>query len=60
MAECNAQGRCEFSVVFVRKLSTGDESHDIALEKGEERQYALTGFYRALSNEKRVTHIGQS
>jgi len=59
-ATCSADGECEFSVVFVRSFATGDEAQDITIEKGEERQYALTGFYKALGQDNRVTHIGQS
>ena len=57
---CDERDKCEFSVVFVRNLSTGDVDSDIAFEIGEELQYALTGFYRAQTIDERITHIGQS
>mmetsp|Transcript_36952 Transcript_36952/g.48605 ORF Transcript_36952/g.48605 Transcript_36952/m.48605 type:complete len:241 (+) Transcript_36952:54-776(+) len=57
---CDSAGKCEFSVVFVRNFSTGDSADDISLLRGEERQYALTGFYKALGKDERITHIGQS
>jgi len=58
---CENVGQCEYSVVFMRNFQTGDEVHDIAIEKGEERSYALTGFYQAhAQSDQRLTHIGQS
>ena len=58
---CEDVGRCEISVAFVRNFATMDKEQDITLKEGEEREYALFGFYetRDLSSSG-VTHRGQS
>ena len=56
---CEAVGRCEFSVAFVRNFNTNDDEQDITLIEGVENEYALQGFYCATDVASgHVTHIG--
>jgi len=58
---CDQNGHCEFSVAFVRDLETKDSENDIRIERGEEREFALTGFYAAVDQVSgHITHVGQS
>jgi len=44
---CEDVGLCEITIAFARNFNTLDAANDITLEEGEEREYAVVGFYEA-------------